>query len=84
MTCIPPVGTFLGFVFLPPNSVHTDDGLLLPNPVKEGLLTIRELSSWINAGAVRKNPPLRLAEWFRHNGQCEVAEQVRSWGPLPV
>src|ERR1700694_4089905 len=34
--------------------------------------------------AVRKDLPLRLAGWFRHNGQYEVAEQVRSWGPLPV
>jgi hypothetical protein len=29
--------------------------------------------------AVRKDLPLRLAGWFRHNGQYEVADQVRSW-----
>src|SRR5882762_3852615 len=30
--------------------------------------------------AVSKDLPLRLAGCFRHSGQYEVAEQVRSWG----
>src|SRR5467141_3415499 len=30
--------------------------------------------------AVSKDLPLRLAGCFRHSGQYEVADQVRSWG----